>query len=60
MSNQKLVNAFGAISLEDTQVSNQELLQAILIEMRMMNEHFARMRNEVIEPDELDVEDYVI
>lgn len=60
MSNQKLVNAFGAISLEDTQVSNQELLQAILIEMRLMNEHFARMRGEVIEPDELDFEDYVI
>lgn len=60
MSNQKLVNAFGAISLEDTQVSNQELLQAILLEMRIMNEHFARMRNEVIDVEELDVEDYVI
>ena len=56
----KLINAFGAINLEETQVSNQELLQAVLVELRIMNEHFARMRNEVIEPDELDVEDYVI
>lgn len=54
----KLVNAFGAISLEETQVDNKELLLAVLIELRIMNEHFARMRDEVIEPDDLDEEDF--
>ena len=54
----KLVNAFGAISLEETQVDNKEILLAVLIELRIMNEHFARMRDEVIEPDDLDEEDF--
>ena len=52
-----LVNAFGKIALDITGRDSNELLYEILIEMRIMNEHFARMRNEVIDRDELDDED---
>ena len=52
-----LVNAFGKIALDVTGRDSNELLYEILIEMRIMNEHFARMRNEVIDRDELDDED---
>lgn len=52
-----LVNAFGKIALDVTGRDSNELLYEILVEMRIMNEHFARMRNEVIERDELDDED---
>ena len=53
-----LVNAFGKIALDVTGRDSNELLYEILVEMRIMNEHFARMRNEVIERDELDDEDF--
>lgn len=52
-----LVNAFGKIALDVTGRDSNELLYEILVEMRIMNEHFARMRNEVIDRDELDDED---
>ena len=53
-----LVNAFGKIALDVTGRDSNELLYEILIEMRIMNEHLARMRNEVIDRDELDDEDF--
>lgn len=52
-----LVNAFGKIALDVTGRDSNELLYEILVEMRILNEHFARMRNEVIDRDELDDED---
>ena len=52
-----LVNAFGKIALDVTGRDSNDLLFDILVELRIMNEHFARMRNEVIERDEIDPED---
>jgi len=50
----KLVNMFGDIALDETSRRLTELLEAILVELRVNNEHMARMRNEHIDADELD------
>ena len=52
----QLVNAFGAISLEETQKNNEELLLLVLTELRVMNEHLARMRGEDLTVDDIDME----
>ena len=50
-----LVNAFGKITLEDTQIDNRELLIAILHELRIMNVHLQSITDERVRPE--DVED---
>ena len=52
-----LVNAFGKIALDETSRDVRETLALILIELRIMNEHTARMRGEHIDQEDLDDED---
>lgn len=52
MSN--LVNAFGKIALDETSRDVGELLEAILIELRMMNVHLAMMTDEEVTKGDVD------
>jgi len=47
-----LVNAFGKIALDETNRDTRELLEAIIVELRIMNTHLAMLTDE-----ELTVED---
>jgi len=51
-----LVNAFGKIALDETSRDVEELLECILIELRIMNTHLALMTDEEITKN--DVERY--
>lgn len=49
-----LVNAFGKIALDETSRDVEELLEAILIELRMMNVHLAMMTDEEVKKGDVD------
>lgn len=49
-----LVNAFGKIALDETSRDVEELLEAILIELRMMNVHLAMMTDEEVTKGDVD------
>lgn len=50
-----LRNAFGKLSLEDTQLDTREILIAILEQMIIMNKHLQSITDEDI--DEFDIQD---
>lgn len=56
----KLVNVFGAVNLETTQVTNQELLLEILVQLKILNEHMSRMRGDEVDVDDLEDTEYTI
>ena len=43
-----LVNLLGEIALEDTQLDSQQVLVEILIQLRMLNLHMAKLTDEKI------------
>lgn len=49
-----LVNAFGKISLVDTQADNRELLLAILAELRIMNVHLESITDERVRLEDIE------
>ena len=49
-----LVNAFGKITLEDTQEQNRDLLLHILQELRIMNMHLSLLTDNEITKFDLD------
>lgn len=51
MSN--LVNAFGAITLEETQEDNRELLEEILLQLKIMNVHLQHLTDQVIRDEDI-------
>lgn len=51
-----LVNAFGKIALDESSRDIEELLEAILVEIRIMNTHLGMMTEEEITKE--DVERY--
>ena len=52
-----LVNMFGGINLEDTQVDNRELLLAILLELKKLNAHMAHMTDQHITDEDVSSEE---
>mgnify|MGYP003674595610 FL=1 len=52
MSN--LVNAFGKISLDETARDTRELLEAILVELKIMNLHMSQLDDEEITAEDVD------
>ena len=42
----KLINVFGEVALDETQRDSRELLEEILIELRIMNVHMEAITNE--------------
>ena len=49
-----LINAFGKISLDETNKDTVELLIAILLELRVSNAHLAKLTNEEITTEEVE------
>ena len=49
-----LVNAFGSVNVEDTQLENRDLLLVIIEELRIMNMHLAMLTDNEITRDDLD------
>ena len=49
-----LVNAFGKIALEETNKDVEELLEAILVELRIMNLHLSMVTEEEITKDSVE------
>jgi hypothetical protein len=49
-----LVNAFGKIALDETSRDTRELLEAIIVELRILNLHMAKMNDEEISSDDVD------
>jgi hypothetical protein len=49
-----LVNAFGKITLDATSRDVRELLEAILVELKMTNIHLAKLSDEKIDPAEIE------
>ena len=43
-----LVNLLGEIALEDTQLDSQQVLVEILLQLRMLNLHMAKLTDEKI------------
>ena len=52
-----LVNMFGSLNLEDTQVDNRELLLAILLELRKMNAHMEHITDQRITDEDVESEE---
>lgn len=52
-----LVNLFGGINLEDTQVDNRQLLMAILLELRKMNAHMEHITDQHITDEDFEIEE---
>ena len=48
-----LVNAFGKIALDETSRDTEELLQAILVELRIMNLHLSQIDDEEISAEDV-------
>lgn len=49
-----LVNAFGKIALDETSRDTVELLNAILVELRIMNIHLAMMTEDEVKVNDID------
>lgn len=49
-----LVNAFGKITLDETSRDTVELLNAILVELRIMNIHLAMMTEDEVKANDID------
>lgn len=49
-----LVNAFGAIALDESARDTRELLEAILTELRIMNLHMSQLDDEEITAEDVD------
>lgn len=49
-----LINAFGKITLEETQIDHRELLIAILHELRIMNVHLQSITDERVRPEDVE------
>lgn len=49
-----LVNAFGKIALEETNKDVEELLEAILVELRIMNLHLSMVTEEELTKDSVE------
>ena len=52
MSN-NLVNAFGKITLEETQTDNRELLEEILLQLKIMNVHLQYLTDERVRREDI-------
>lgn len=48
-----LVNAFGKIALDETSRDTKELLEAILVELRMMNIHLYKLSDEEVTSEDV-------
>jgi len=48
-----LVNAFGKITLEETQTDNRELLEEILLQLRIMNIHLQHLTDQTVRREDV-------
>jgi len=48
-----LVNAFGKITLEETQTDNRELLEEILLQLRIMNIHLQHLTDQIVRREDV-------
>jgi len=53
MSQGNLVNAFGKITLEETQTDNRELLEGILHQLKIMNVHLQYLTDQVVRDEDI-------
>jgi hypothetical protein len=53
MSDCRLVNAYGEVANEETQLNQLYLLKDLLIQIKILNEHMAKLSDERISPEDV-------